>query len=389
MRSQPEPTVVPELNPSSAEERLRLALTAGRVGTWELTLEGPPRLELSPELQSILGMQPLQFDGKIRGFLQRVHPADRSAVVKQLRHAVQRVEDPELEFRFLTSNALSGWLLGRGRIHFDSAGRPARLLGVGIEITAQKMAELEISRLNAQLEQRVADRTAQLQAANKELDAFCYSVSHDLRAPLRSVRGFMEVLLERYAVNLDARGREFLRRACEASRHMDQLIDSLLKLSRVGRSELSRRLVDLSKLATSIAHELSVAEPDRRVKISVAAELTAVGDERLLRLVLENLLANAWKFTSKKDEALIEFGSTTTPDKAFFVRDNGAGFDPAYAARLFGVFQRLHSANEFPGNGVGLATVQRIITRHGGRLWATGAVDEGATFYFVLPNETI
>jgi light-regulated signal transduction histidine kinase (bacteriophytochrome) len=224
-----------------------------------------------------------------------------------------------------------------------------------------------------------------LEAINKELEAFSYSVSHDLRAPLRSIRGFSEVLLQRYATKLDTRGQDFLQRICSASQQMDDLIEDLLRLSRVSRSELVRRSVDLSALAESIATTLCQAEPKRAVKFILKPGLQAQGDERLLRIVLENLLRNAWKFTLQQPEPRIEFGSVAGPGPTFFVGDNGAGFDMAYADRLFGVFQRLHSATEFPGVGVGLATVQRIINRHGGRVWAQGVVNHGATFYFTLP----
>ncbi len=243
----------------------------------------------------------------------------------------------------------------------------------------------ELRRLNAELEHRVQERTAQLEAINKELEAFSYSVSHDLRAPLRSVRGFSEVLLERYANKLDAQGLEFLRRACDSSRHMDRLVEDLLKFSRIGRSDLQRHPVNLTALAKSIATELHKAEPNRAVEFLITPGLQAQGDERLLRVALDNLLRNAWKFTSKKPTARIEFGSVAEPQPAFFVRDNGVGFDMTYAGKLFGVFQRLHSTAEFPGTGVGLATVQRIFNRHGGRVWAIGTPGQGATFYFALP----
>jgi signal transduction histidine kinase len=389
MSTETKPANSSEHHVSGAEERLRLALVAGKMGIWELDLSEPNRIILSPELREILGLEQGNLDQSIPGFLSCVHGSDRVGVIRAITKAIRHQADPEFEFRFLRRESNPVWLFGRGRVYSNQHG-PVRLVGVGIDITAQKLDELEILRLNAELERRVAERTAQLQATNKELEAFCYSVSHDLRAPLRSIRGFNEVLLERYGSKLDAHGQEFLRRACESSHYMDDLIDDLLKLSRVGRTDMLHRQVNLSHLAGTVAGELQETEPSRKVEFRIAPGLGACGDERLLRIVLDNLLRNSWKFTAKRDQARIEFGSRPGDETTFFVRDNGAGFDPAFAGRLFGVFQRLHSTNEFAGTGVGLATVQRIISRHGGRVWAEGAVDRGATFYFSLPpHETI
>jgi signal transduction histidine kinase len=250
-----------------------------------------------------------------------------------------------------------------------------------------------------ELEQRVGDRTreleernaelrrnaAELLAANTELDAFAYSVSHDLRAPLRSIDGFSQVLLEDYEGQLDEAGRDSLRRVRAASQRMGTLIDDLLKLARVTRAEIRTERVDLSAMAQDIVSELQRAAPDRHVDWVIAPALEARGDSRLLRVALENLLRNSWKYSAKQPHAQVEFTSVTgNGDRVFLVRDNGAGFDMQYADKLFGVFQRLHSAAEFEGTGVGLATVRRIIGRHGGRIWAEGAVDRGATFYFTL-----
>jgi len=369
-----------------SNERLRLALAAGKMGTWTIDLNQNNRVFSSPELESIFGLKPGDWDGRLKNVLKMIHPGDRPAVRKAIQKTIASGGDYEVEFRFIPRERPMGWLLVRGRAYYDDSGQAKRLAGVGIDITAQKQAELEVVRLNTELERRVHSRTVQLEAANKELEAFSYSVSHDLRAPLRSIRGFSEVLLQRYADKLDNRGREFLRRACESCQHMDMLIEDLLKLSRVGRSELQRRWVDLSALSGKIAAELRQSEPKRSVNFIIAPDLKAQGDERLLRIVLENLLSNAWKFTSHKTKARIEVGFAEAPEPAFFVRDNGAGFDMAYAGRLFGVFQRLHSVSEFPGTGVGLATVQRILNRHGGHAWADGEVENGATFYFTLPS---
>ncbi len=236
------------------------------------------------------------------------------------------------------------------------------------------------------LEQRVKERTAELEAANKELEAFSYSVSHDLRAPLRSIDGFSQALLEDYADKLDAQGQDTLRRVRAAAQRMAELIDGLLTLSRVTRSELRREIVDLTKLAQGVVEELERSDPHRPLEVAIAKGLAAHGDPRLLRGALQNLLGNAWKFTSRKPQARIEFGWSNHADGngAFFVRDNGDGFDMAYANKLFAPFQRLHRQSEFPGTGIGLATVQRVILRHGGRIWAEGTVGQGATFYFTL-----
>lgn len=222
-------------------------------------------------------------------------------------------------------------------------------------------------------------------AANKELEAFSYSVSHDLRAPLRGIDGFSLALLEDYADKLDENGRDYLHRVRAATQRMGILIDDLLNLSRVTRTEIRCENSDLAAIARSVTEELHKAQPERRVEFRIQQGLEAHVDPHLIRIALENLLGNAWKFTSKRESSCIEFGRTRDDgDVTYFVRDDGAGFDSAYAHRLFGAFQRLHDKNDFPGTGVGLATVQRIINRHGGRIWAESAVGRGATFYFTL-----
>jgi len=259
---------------------------------------------------------------------------------------------------------------------------------VGRDITAHKRAEEEIRRLNAELEQRVRARTAQLEASNKELEAFAYSVSHDLRAPLRGIDGWSLALVEDYGQNLEPRALKYLERVRSETQRMGCLIDDMLQLSRITRVPMHRDTVDLSQAAESIAARLQEAHPERRLEFAIRPRMTAFGDARLLDVALTNLLQNAVKFSCTRPHAHIEFDAVEREGQtAFLVRDNGVGFDMAYANRLFGAFQRLHSDSEFPGTGVGLATVQRVIHRHGGRVWAEAESGRGATFYFTLGRE--
>jgi signal transduction histidine kinase len=250
----------------------------------------------------------------------------------------------------------------------------------------------EIERQNAalqeaqsDLERRVENRTADLAAANKELEAFSYSVSHDLRAPRRAIDGFSKALLTKYGESLDQQGRHYLDRVRTATSRMAELIDDLLGLARISRQDLVRRRIDLSEIARKVAGDLAVRAPQKPVQTEIEPGLLAEADPRLVTVALENLMGNAWKFAGKKDSPRIEIGQQANGDgRAFYVRDNGAGFDMRYADKLFGAFQRLHSDSDFEGTGIGLATVQRIVTRHGGRIWAEGEVGKGATFYFTL-----
>jgi|CXWL01.1.fsa_nt_gi signal transduction histidine kinase len=253
------------------------------------------------------------------------------------------------------------------------------------DITEQVIAEANIVELNNKLGQRAA----QLEAVNRELEAFSYSVSHDLRAPLRHINGFSQALVEDYYGKLDETGKGYLQAMRDATREMGQLIDDLLELARVTRSEMHQQPVDLGELAAGILAKMQKRSPERKVRVNIQKGLVAIGDKPLLEIALINLLGNAWKFTAKQEDAEIVFGQARSNGHAdYFVRDNGAGFDMDYVDKLFGAFQRLHSMSEFEGTGIGLATVQRIVRRHGGRVWAEGAVNQGATFYFTLQEDT-
>ncbi|WP_238537787.1 sensor histidine kinase [Zavarzinella formosa] len=279
-------------------------------------------------------------------------------------------------------------------------GQQARDLAVSVEavreltlahsnsrIAALGRSEMLTSKLNEGLERSVLERTRQLEAANLELEAFCFSVSHDLRTPLRALDGFSRELLESHAGQLDEQGMHYLRRVRAGTQRMGNLIDDLLKLSRVTRGEMRRERVDLTALAETVFAGLRDLEPGRTVSFTARPGMFAECDPTLMCLALENLLANAWKFTSKKPVAAITFDETEIEGQpAFVVRDDGAGFDMAYAGKLFGAFQRLHSDRDFAGTGIGLATVQRIVRRHGGRVWAEGVVGRGAALFFTMPG---
>jgi signal transduction histidine kinase len=292
-------------------------------------------------------------------------------------------------FRYMLRGRLSGGvekiIQGRAR-ELITDGRRYGAVVVFSDITAEYRAEQELRRLNDTLERRVAERTEALALSNRELESFSYSVSHDLRAPLQVIDGFGQALMTRYLAQLDDRGRHYLQRIGENTRQMGQLIDDLLSLARVTRTPLCREAVDLAPRARRVVEQLRQRDPHRSVTVEIDDAIPAVGDPGLLSIVLDNLIGNAWKFTSHRPSAHIRVGSSETPhgERIYHVADDGAGFDMTYAGKLFNPFQRLHAAAEFPGTGIGLATVQRVVARHGGRVWAEAEPGGGATFRFTL-----
>ena len=340
---------------------------------------------VSPQVESLLGYSPEEYTSKPKIWEELIHPDDRERVLAEDARTELSGEPFRVQYRIFTRNGKVAWIRDEAILVRNEAGRPLFWQGVMYEVTEQKRAEEEVQRLNEELEQRVRQRTAQLEAFNSELEAFSYSISHDLRAPLRAIDGFSQILLQDYENQLDVEGKSYLRRVSAASRRMGQLIDDLLDLSRMTRSPMRRERVDLSTLARVIVEEFRNTLPEHEVEVIVEDGLVANADGSLLRAALENLLGNAWKFTRNQPHPMIEFGlleHEETP--TYYVRDNGVGFDMAYVDKLFGAFQRLHSMSEYEGTGIGLATVQRIIHRHGGRVWAKGEVGSGATFFFTL-----
>ena len=343
----------------------------GAITSWNL---GAARLYgySAPEIigRHISALVPADHPDDIAAILRRVAKGER---VEQI-EAVRRRKDGSLVDVSLKISPI-----------MDASGNVVGASTIARDITERKRAEEEIRRLNADLEDRVRQRTTQLEAANKELEAFAYSVSHDLRTPLRGIDGWSLALVEDYASQLDEKARGYVDRVRAETQRMGTLIDDLLQLSRVTRSEMATGAVDLTAIARRIAARLTEDNSERGIEFTIAAGLAAHGDTRLLEIALDNLFANAVKFTGTRAEARIEFGRTEEDgERPFYVRDNGVGFDMAFAGTLFGAFQRLHRASEFPGTGIGLATVQRIIHRHGGRIWAEAEPDRGATFYFTL-----
>ncbi len=321
---------------------------------------------------------------------QRVHdPEILPTVLERWKASIATGEPFEMDFPLRAADGSYRWFLTRAFPLKDPSGRVLRWCGTNTDVSKMREAEREIQRLNRDLEQRVIERTAQLEAANKELEAFSYSVSHVLRSPLRAVDGFSQAVLDDYGPVLPEEGQRFLQTIRQGAQKMGMLIDDLLTFSRLGRAPLNKQTVHTGPLVRSVLEDLSAQREGRQIEVRIGELPPCLCDPALLRQVWLNLVSNALKYTRKREPAVIEIGCEQKRDgDVWFVRDNGTGFDMRYADKLFGVFQRLHLAEDYEGTGVGLALVQRIIHRHGGRVWADAAVDRGATFYFTLEGAT-
>ena len=372
---------------SASEERLRVALAAADMGTWRYD---PRRREsiVDENFRRIFGLPAGHGVAPGAEMMARIFADDRAAVTATLERVLLAAGDQfALEYRVVRGDGALRWVRDRGRVIRQADGSVDYVTGALVDITERKGAEEEIRRLNADLERRVADRTQELERANRELEAFTYSVSHDLRGPLRHISGYAEMVREDAASQLSEEAKPCLVRIENAARRLTTLVDSLLHLSRIGRKPLTLAAVALDDTATTALRELEADAKNRRVEWHRAPLPVVNADPALLHLVFVNLLSNALKYTRPRSPAVITIGTETRDgQRAVFVRDNGVGFNPKLKEKLFGVFERLHSAAEFEGNGVGLATVERIVRKHGGRIWADAAVGEGATFYFTLPG---
>ena len=336
----------------------------------------------SPSTEKLLGFKANEVLGmKITDFY--IDPNARELLFKELKNNNGKVQGFEAPLEHKDGSVI--WVSTNAQIILDENGKPGGIEGTTRNITDKKIAEEEIWQLNAKLEQRVKKRTQELLAANKELESFSYSVSHDLRAPLRHISGFSLFLLEEFSDKLDEEAIEYLNKIQNSSVHMSQLIKDLLNLANVIQTSINKTSIDLSKIANEIKNTLIYETSERDVTWIIEPDIIAFGDENLMRIVLTNLLNNAWKYTSKKKSAIIEFSKELENGKlTYVIKDNGVGFDMRYAEKLFGAFQRLHKKTEFEGTGIGLATVNRIIQRHQGKIWADAEVGKGATFRFTL-----
>jgi PAS domain S-box-containing protein len=365
---------------------LERAQQVANVGHW--TLQAGPaatsKLYLSNEACRIFEIEPSSFDGRLQSFLAFVHPKDLHNVNKAMSSAIVNQAAYSMDHRIVLRNGVEKWVHVQTEVTQGIDLDIPMLLGILQDITERKKTEYEILSLNASLEKKVSERTAQLEAVNKELEAFSYSVSHDLRAPLRIIDGFATILLED-SVHLDERMTRNVRTIARNANRMGQLIDDLLNFSRLGRTNIKISEVSMHSLVEQVLEEFQAADLVKNTKIDLREIVGAQGDGSLIKQVWVNLISNAIKYSSKKENPEVEIGMVPNAQlPTWYVKDNGAGFSMDYASKLFGVFQRLHKQDEFDGTGVGLALVQRIVVRHGGRVWAEAKVNEGATFFFTL-----
>lgn len=367
-----------KMNEESLREReamLRLALNAANAGVWEWKLH-EKKDTWSDELWNLFGVAQHSVEPSFDAWLQTIYHADREKIRTLANDSTQHGTVFKAEWRVEDADGRMRWLASQGKPLYNDIGQMTSYIGIVIDITERK-----------KLEEELTHRSLELELTNRELETFSFSVSHDLRSPLRSIKGFSDIILEDYANKLDADGQNYLKRISSNVEKMNVLIDDILSLSKVAHQEMRFHEINLSSIALSVIRDLHNADPDRNVEVVIMENIKSRGDDRLMHIALANLIGNAWKYSGKTKYPKIEFGKIIkNGENIYFVRDNGAGFDMKHAQKLFAPFQRLHSESQFQGTGIGLSIVNKVIQRHGGRIWAESELNKGATFYFTLPE---
>lgn len=367
---------------AKSADRISLIAKATNDAVWDWDLM-TGQFWWNDAVHSLFDYLPEEIEGSVEWFLSRVHPEDRERLKARM-FSPGELRHWQEEYRFASRDGSDRVVFERGYVLRDPLGNPVRMLGTMMDVTSRRNAQDELLRLNADLELTVQERTTELREANRQLESFSYSVSHDLRSPLRSIMVLSRILKDENLDRLDQESKDNLARLVVNAERMAKLIDDLLQYSRLSRSKLHIKRFSLSDIASSVAEDLC-GKPGCQAKIMVEPDMVAECDPDLIRILFENLIGNAVKYSSRVDSPRVEVGQTEVHGQTtYFVRDNGAGFDPKYTDKLFVPFERLHDSEEFEGTGIGLANVHRIVQRHGGRVWATGEVGKGATFYFTL-----
>lgn len=369
------------------EELLKETEKLAHIGSWQTDLEkGTTRW--SEETYRLFGYQPGEVEANSENMLKYVHPDDKDILRQQIAETkAGKYHKSRIDFRLVDSSGNIKYIRSQLEVKRNETGTPVLVTGFNQDITEVILAEQEIKQLNESLERKIEERTAQLSGLNKELETFSYSVSHDLRSPLKIINGYTSILAKKHAHSLDKDGQELLQEVKKYSLRMSQMIDDVLQFSRTGRVNLSVKTADMNNIVAAVLQEMDSTSVNIQQNITVHPLPEARCDVQLIKQVWINLLSNAVKYTSKTANPAIEVGSyQANNETVYYVKDNGVGFNMKYAEKLFGVFQRLHRIDEFEGTGVGLAIAHRIITKHGGRIWAEADEDKGATFYFTLPS---
>jgi signal transduction histidine kinase len=377
---------VSEIEMAKLNQRLSLATMSAGMGTWEWDIKSNV-LSWDDAMYRLYNVNQSEFTSVYDGWFSRVHPDDKAHIGKEMSMALKGEKKYSVDFRIFWDDLSIRHIRATGIIEKDESGNAIRMIGLNWDITERKNAEIEIKDLNENLEKRIKERTAELNDAIKELETFNYTVSHDLQAPLRVIIGMAGIIISEYGDKIDNTGKEYLQYISDNSLKMSRLIKDLLDFARLGKTESIGQMADMSSIVESVIVQAKMAHPDIAAAFIVNEMPPAFCDQALIKQVWNNLIMNAVKYSGKKENPVIEIGSKLINETTvYYVKDNGVGFDMQYADKLFGVFARLHSDNDFEGSGIGLATVRRILNKHAGEVWAEARVNEGATFYFSLPG---